>query len=66
MPYYRLYFLNGSHIERARQIEAPDDADAIRQAKAHEGSHSLELWCGRRQGELSGGRASKAQQQAAE
>ena len=48
MTYYRLYFFNGSRIERAEEIHADDDAAAIGLAKLQAGSRRLELWCGSR------------------
>ena len=48
MTYYRLYLLNGSHIESALEIEADSDEDAIRIAGSDSVSQTRELWCGSR------------------
>ena len=50
MTYYRLYRLAepGGRFVGFEEIEAPDDADAVRQAGAYAGRQALELWCGKR------------------
>jgi hypothetical protein len=50
MAYYRLYRLAGpgGKFVGFEEIEAPDDADALRQAEAYAGPQPLELWCGKR------------------
>ncbi len=48
MSYYRLYFLNGARIERAEELHAGDDVEAMRVARARAASHAVELWCGAR------------------
>ena len=50
MAYYRLYRLAepGGRFVGFEEIEAPNDADALRQAEAHAGRQALELWCGKR------------------
>ncbi len=47
MDYYRLYTMNRSsgHIESFDEIEAADDAEAVRLAAGHVGAQPLELWC---------------------
>ena len=50
MGHYRLYLLaipDGRFIG-FEEIEADDDAEAIRLAGAFRGPHPLELWCGKR------------------
>ena len=48
--YYRLYLLDGSggRFVGFEEIEAADDAEAVRAAARHEGPQPLELWCGKR------------------
>jgi hypothetical protein len=48
--YYRLYLLDdpGGRFVGFEEIEAPDDAEAVRLAAGHEGPQALELWCGKR------------------
>jgi hypothetical protein len=48
MTYCRLYFFNGSRIDRAEEMHADDDVAAMLPAKAQAGSQRLELWCGDR------------------
>lgn len=50
MGYYRLYLLDGAdgRFVGFEEIEAIDDAEALRLAAAHEGPQPLELWCGKR------------------
>lgn len=50
MAYYRLYLLSESESRFVgfEEIEAADDAEAVRIAEAHVGTHPLELWCGKR------------------
>lgn len=50
MAYYRLYRLSGpgGKFVGFEEIEAVDDADALRQAEAFAGPQPLELWCGKR------------------
>ncbi|MDP9414958.1 MAG: hypothetical protein M3Q08_12935 [Pseudomonadota bacterium] len=47
MSYYRLYVMNRSsgHIESFDEIEAADDAEAVRLAARQAGTQPLELWC---------------------
>ncbi len=47
MSYYRLYVMNRSsgHIESFDEIEAADDAEAVRLAGRQAGTQPLELWC---------------------
>lgn len=47
MSYYRLYTMNRSsgHIESFDEIEAVDDAEAVRLAARQVGAQPLELWC---------------------
>jgi hypothetical protein len=50
MAYYRLYRLaepDGKFVG-FEEIEADDDADALRQSEAFVGRQALELWCGKR------------------
>ncbi len=50
MVYYRLYLLSEpeGRFVGFEEIEAPDDVEAVRIAKRHEGRQPLELWCGKR------------------
>jgi hypothetical protein len=50
MAYYRLYRLAepGGKFIGFEEIEAEDDAAALREAEAHRGPKALELWCGKR------------------
>ena len=50
MAYYRLYLLSESEgrFVGFEEIEAADDAEAVRVAERHAGAHPLELWCGKR------------------
>lgn len=50
MGYYRLYLLSGAEgrFVGIKEIEAPDDVEAVRLAHDHLGPHPLELWCGKR------------------
>ena len=48
MTYYRLYLLNGSHIESAVEIQAANDQEAIGIAGAGPHPQARELWCGAR------------------
>jgi hypothetical protein len=50
MAYYRLYRLAepGGKFVGFEEIEAEDDAGAVRQAEAFAGRQALELWCGKR------------------
>ena len=50
MFYYRLYLLSqsGDHFVGFEEIEAPEDAEAVRLAERHRGVYPLELWCGQR------------------
>ena len=47
MAYYRLYMMTGSggHIQAVQEIDAPDDAEAVRIAAERSGPQPLELWC---------------------
>jgi len=48
--YYRLYLLDGpaGRFVGFEEIEAADDVEAVRLARAHKGPQALELWCGKR------------------
>jgi len=48
--YYRLYLLAepGGKFVGFEEIEAADDAEAVRIARSHVGPQALELWCGKR------------------
>jgi len=48
--YYRLYLLSGAEgsFVGIKEIEAPDDVEALKAARDHVGTHPLELWCGKR------------------
>ena len=48
--YYRLYLLDGpkGRFVGFEEIEAADDAEAVRAAEALPGSPARELWCGKR------------------
>ena len=48
--YYRLYLLDGpkGRFVGFEEIEAADDADAVRQAERLPGAQARELWCGKR------------------
>ena len=50
MGYYRLYMMTGSggHIQAVQEIDAPDDAEAVRIAAERSGPQPLELWCSNR------------------
>lgn len=50
MVYYRLYLLRepDGRFVGFEEIEAPDDVEAVRLARRHEGQQALELWCGKR------------------
>lgn len=50
MGYYRLYLLAepGGSFVGFEEIEAEDDAEAVRIAAGHVGAQALELWCGKR------------------
>lgn len=50
MAYYRLYRLAepGGKFVGFEEIEAENDAAAVRQAEAFAGRQALELWCGKR------------------
>jgi hypothetical protein len=50
MAYYRLYRLAepGGRFVGFEEIEAGDDAEAVRLAENHRGPRALELWCGTR------------------
>jgi hypothetical protein len=50
MAYYRLYRLAepGGKFVGFEEIEAPDDAEALRMVDAYVGRQALELWCGKR------------------
>ena len=47
MVYYRLYRLGhpGGRFVGFEEIDATDDAEAMRLAEQYCGVHSLELWC---------------------
>ena len=47
MGYYRLYMMtaSGGHIQAVQEIDAPDDAEAVRMAAERSGPQPLELWC---------------------
>ena len=48
--YYRLYLLDGpkGRFVGFEEIEAADDAEAVRIADERPDSHARELWCGKR------------------
>ena len=48
--YYRLYLLAepGGKFVGFEELEAEDDAEAVRVAEGHVGAQALELWCGKR------------------
>ena len=48
--YYRLYLLAepGGKFIGFEELEAEDDAEAVRVAEGHVGAQALELWCGKR------------------
>ncbi len=50
MAYYRLYLLaeTGGKFVGFQEIDAADDAEAVRLAEAQAGVGPLELWCGKR------------------
>lgn len=50
MAYYRLYHLNRSsgHIDRAEELDAADDVEAVALAKARQRDTDVELWQERR------------------
>lgn len=50
MVYYRLYRLAepGGRFVGFEEIEAVDDAEAVRLADGYAGAQALELWCGKR------------------
>ena len=50
MAYYRLYRLAepGGKFVGFEEIEAENDAAAVRQAESFAGRQALELWCGKR------------------
>lgn len=50
MGYYRLYMLDGpeGRFVGFEEIEAADDAEAVRLAEAMPGAEARELWCGKR------------------
>jgi hypothetical protein len=49
MGYYRLYLLDGAdgRFVGFEEIEAVDDAEAVRLAEAMPGDRPRELWCGK-------------------
>ena len=49
MAHYRFYCIGGDgRFFRSEEIQAADDADAIRQSRVLRGAHAAELWCGDR------------------
>ena len=46
MSHYRLYFMNerSGHIDRAENLEADDDVQAVEAARKLAGKQPLELW----------------------
>jgi hypothetical protein len=48
MGYYRLYLIENGRFVGFEEIEAADDADALRIAEQRNGTHAVELWCGKR------------------
>ena len=49
MAHYRLYCIGSDgRFFRCEEIQAADDADAIRQSLALRGAYAAELWCGDR------------------
>lgn len=47
MKHYRLFFMSTryGHIERAENLVARNDAEAVDTARALSGSQPMELWC---------------------
>lgn len=50
MPYYRIYFMNSSngHIDRAEDLQARDDHEAIATTQPLLDGQPIELWSGTR------------------
>jgi len=48
MPEYRLYYFKRKHIERAENVTATDDLDAIGKAEQMIDGQLTELWRGAR------------------
>ena len=50
MSYYRIYFMNSSngHIDRAEDLQARDDQEAIATTNPLVDGQPVELWCGTR------------------
>ncbi len=50
MSSYRIYFMNhaSGHIERASDLEAASDREAVRKVRSLRVAGPLELWCGAR------------------
>jgi len=48
MSYYRLYLIENGRFVGFEEIEAAGDAEALRAAENRNGTHAVELWCGKR------------------
>jgi len=48
MSYYRLYLVENGRFVGFEEIEAVDDVEALSAAEKRNGTHAVELWCGKR------------------
>jgi hypothetical protein len=48
MSYYRLYLIENGRFVGFEEIDAADDDQALRIAEQRNGTHAVELWCGKR------------------
>ena len=48
MGYYRLYLIENGRFVGFEEIEAVDDGQALHTAEQRNGTHAVELWCGKR------------------
>ena len=48
MGYYRLYLIENGRFVGFEEIDAMDDGQAIQSAEQRNGTHAVELWCGKR------------------